>query len=240
MDKTKELVHKVLKCVTEDIDNPDLRDRGFMYWRMLAVNPIVAGQIVLAEKPPITTDSDRMDRGALDQLLLHTGTLGSIYHKNPEVGLTIPRACLEIQPFSQTFIRGAAGKALKDSPALNAHSRAVLVPLLRTQLPGSGPISVPGPGPKESHSRDADTEADVPALPSKAAVEDSPSTSSQQEPDSDDAFLDDDDDEPKGPANDDPYSNLGGAFGTYLADEPKPMGAGSHKGRHGEEEDLLF
>ena len=51
----------------------------------LAINPAVAGEIVLAEKPAITTDSDRMDRGALDQLLLHTGTLGSIYHKNPEV-----------------------------------------------------------------------------------------------------------------------------------------------------------
>lgn len=84
-DATKELVHKVLKWATEEVDNPDLRDRGFMYWRLLAINPGVAGEIVLAEKPAITTDSDRMDRGALDQLLLHTGTLGSIYHKNPEV-----------------------------------------------------------------------------------------------------------------------------------------------------------
>jgi vesicle coat complex subunit len=81
----KELVHKVLKWTTEEVDNPDLRDRGFMYWRLLAINPAVAGEIVLVEKPAITTDSDRMDRGALDQLLLHTGTLGSIYHKNPEV-----------------------------------------------------------------------------------------------------------------------------------------------------------
>ena len=84
--RPKELVHKVLKWATEEVDNPDLRDRGFMYWRMLAINPSLAGEIVLAEKPAITTDSDRMDRGALDQLLLHTGTLSSIYHKNPEVG----------------------------------------------------------------------------------------------------------------------------------------------------------
>ena len=84
---TKALVHKVLKWATEDVDNPDLRDRGFMYWRMLAMNPTLARDIVLAEKPAITTDSDRMDRGALDQLLLHTGTLGSIYHKNPEVSI---------------------------------------------------------------------------------------------------------------------------------------------------------
>jgi AP-2 complex subunit beta-1 len=84
-DSVKALVHKVLKWTTEDTDNPDLRDRGFMYWRLLAINPAVAGEIVLSEKPAITTDADRMDRGALDQLLLHTGTLGSIYHKNPEV-----------------------------------------------------------------------------------------------------------------------------------------------------------
>ena len=86
-ETSKALVHKILKCATEEVDNPDLRDRGFMYWRMLAMNPAIASEIVLAEKPAITNDSDRMDRGALDQLLLHTGTLGSIYHKNPEVCL---------------------------------------------------------------------------------------------------------------------------------------------------------
>lgn len=84
-ETSKALVHKVLKWTTEEVDNPDLRDRGFMYWRLLAINPAVAGEVVLAEKPAITTDADRMDRGALDQLLLHAGTLGSIYHKNPEV-----------------------------------------------------------------------------------------------------------------------------------------------------------
>ena len=81
----KALVHKVLKWATEEVDNPDLRDRGYMYWRLLAQNPTGAGDIVLAEKPAISTDTDRMERGALDQLLLHTGTLASIYHKNPEV-----------------------------------------------------------------------------------------------------------------------------------------------------------
>jgi AP-2 complex subunit beta-1 len=84
-EHAKTLVYKVLKWATEEADNPDLRDRGFMYWRMLAIAPAVAGSVVLAEKPAITTDSDRMDRGALDQLLLHTGTIASIYHKNPEV-----------------------------------------------------------------------------------------------------------------------------------------------------------
>jgi hypothetical protein len=74
-----------------------------MYWRMLAINPSVAGEVVLAEKPAITTDSDRMDRGALDQLLLHTGTLSSIYHKNPEVSSSFDKIELSFYLFLQDF-----------------------------------------------------------------------------------------------------------------------------------------
>ncbi|KAL0580232.1 hypothetical protein V5O48_001737 [Marasmius crinis-equi] len=231
-DKAKELVHKVLKSATEEIDNPDLRDRGFMYWRMLAINPTVAGEIVLAEKPAITTDSDRMDRGALDQLLLHTGTLGSIYHKNPE-----------------TFIRGAAGRALADSPALNTNSRAVLMPLPRTQLPPSE-VSVAGPGPVESHktpaaaSSSSPPQNDAPPLPAKANSTSTPSapplSPSSQTSGHGDGDDDDDLPSPKGRQSSDPYSNLDGAFGGYLADAPQPMTAGNHQRRHGEEEDLLF
>lgn len=83
--QAQKLATEILKICTEEVDNPDLRDRGYMYWRLLAIDAAVARDVVLAEKPAITTDADRMDRGALDQLLLHTGTLGSIYHKNPEV-----------------------------------------------------------------------------------------------------------------------------------------------------------
>ena len=110
----QKLVQKVLKWATEDIDNPDLRDRGYMYWRLLATNAGAAKGIVMGERPPVNTDTDRMELGALDQLLLHTGTLGSIYHKTPE-----------------SFIRHAKGRALTDSPALNGASKRVLSKLTR-------------------------------------------------------------------------------------------------------------
>jgi len=219
-DRPKDLVHKVLKWATEEVDNPDLRDRGFMYWRMLAINPSVAGDIVLAEKPAITTDSDRMDRGALDQLLLHTGTLSSIYHKNPE-----------------TFIRNATGKALVDSPALNAHSRAVLIPLTPAHLPHTT-VNVPGPGPTESHSTVTQsgfvtTNTDLPeAVPSKE--------SSLNQEEDEDAGSDQDEGNVKSNGKQDPYSNLDGAFGNYLADEPQPIAASNRAGRHGDLDDLLF
>ncbi|WWC69307.1 uncharacterized protein I206_103245 [Kwoniella pini CBS 10737] len=106
----QELLPKVLKLATEEAENPDLRDRGFMYWRLLTSNPTAARDIVLSDKPVISTETDRMDKGMLDQLLLQTGTLGSIYHKNPN-----------------TFIRTAKARYLPDSPALNSSSKRHLI-----------------------------------------------------------------------------------------------------------------
>ncbi|KAJ7063260.1 adaptin N terminal region-domain-containing protein [Mycena amicta] len=215
-DKAKELVFKVLKWATEEVDNPDLRDRGFMYWRLLAINPSVAGEIVLAEKPAITTDSDRMDRGALDQLLLHTGTLGSIYHK--------------------TFIRNATGKALKDSPALNPHSRAVLVGVARPTLPSSA-VAIAGPGPVESHQHA--TEEPPPPPPPDSVVSSKPTPPiPPPDEDGDDSSNEggDDDDDDAPTKSRDPYSNLDGAFANYLADEPRPLKSGQRQ----DEDDLLF
>ncbi|KAJ9113732.1 hypothetical protein QFC20_001757 [Naganishia adeliensis] len=63
----QDLVPRVLKMATEEVDNPDLRDRGFMYWRLLSSNPTATRDIVLADKPPISTETDRMDKGTLDQ-----------------------------------------------------------------------------------------------------------------------------------------------------------------------------
>jgi AP-2 complex subunit beta-1 len=137
----------------------------------------------------------------------------------------------------QTFIRGAAGKALTDSPALNAHSRAVLVPLATNGLLSSRTeINVPGPGPIEPQKPSA-----VP-LPEGVAEKPSP----PPPPDDDlldtdvaqsgDAASDGDDEDGEQTAQqiDDPYSNLDGAFGSYLADQPRPMTD------RDTEDDLLF
>lgn len=207
-DTSKALVHKILKWATEEVDNPDLRDRGFMYWRLLAINPGVAGEIVLAEKPAITTDSDRMDRGALDQLLLHTGTLGSIYHKNPE-----------------TFIRNATGKALIDSPALNALSRQVLVPVARPSLPAAS-INIPGPPqPRDRNLPESPVSKPAPPLPLVAGGGSNPDLLDTGSLDDQDVDHHDEDESeyiasPSGPG--DPYANLETAFGEYIGDGPRP------------------
>ena len=56
-DTTQEMVQRVLNMATEDSDNPDLRDRGYVYWRLLSSDPEAARAVVLSEKPEIRDDT---------------------------------------------------------------------------------------------------------------------------------------------------------------------------------------
>ncbi|KAI3646353.1 hypothetical protein MP228_009281 [Amoeboaphelidium protococcarum] len=77
----KVLVPKVLKWATEEVDNPDVRDRGYIYWRLLSTDPIAAKSIVFPSNTTINAGADRFDQKLLDELLSQIDTLGSIYHR---------------------------------------------------------------------------------------------------------------------------------------------------------------
>lgn len=143
--KGQELVPKVLKWATEDTDNPDLRDRGYMYWRLLSSNPTAAKQIVMGEKPPITAESEKLDPVTLEEMCLVVGTLATVY----------------LKPV-QTVFRSARPRRLQDSPALQ-----------RKQLPsyqaaeaakaqnGGGIAAVPGAAGAGARNGDVLDEADA-------------------------------------------------------------------------------
>ncbi|CAF1348945.1 unnamed protein product, partial [Adineta ricciae] len=79
----QELVTRVLTLVTQETDNPDLRDRGYIYWRLLSTDPKAAKEVVLAEKPLISEETDLLEPTLLNELICHIGTLASVYHKPP-------------------------------------------------------------------------------------------------------------------------------------------------------------
>merc|ERR1719481_2426117 len=82
-NETQELVQTVLSLATQDSDNPDLRDRGYIYWRLLSTDPAAAKEVVLAEKPLISEETDLLEPTLLDELICHIGSLASVYHKPP-------------------------------------------------------------------------------------------------------------------------------------------------------------
>jgi len=88
---TQKMVQDVLTLATQDSDNPDLRDRGYIYWRLLSTDPEAAKQVVLAEKPHISDDTFSLDPAVLEELISHLSTLAAIYHKPPSTFVTMGR-----------------------------------------------------------------------------------------------------------------------------------------------------
>ena len=85
-DQAQGLVQKVLQAATAN-DNPDIRDRAYVYWRLLSSDPQIAKDIVLSDKPPITSTIRSLPPQLLDSLLNDLSTLASVYHSRQRPSL---------------------------------------------------------------------------------------------------------------------------------------------------------
>lgn len=90
--ESETLVQNVLSAATENSDNPDLRDRGYIYWRLLSTDPDAAKSVVLAERPVIQDDTSALEPALLDVLIRNLSNLASVYHKPPEAFVRRARA----------------------------------------------------------------------------------------------------------------------------------------------------
>ena len=88
------LIQMVLQQATTDTDDPDLRDRAYIYWRLLSSDPEAAKEVVLASKPMIRDDRNTLDADLLNQLLHQISTLSSVYYKLPAV--FVPRSRISL------------------------------------------------------------------------------------------------------------------------------------------------
>ncbi|KAL1738027.1 armadillo-type protein, partial [Schizophyllum fasciatum] len=83
-DSSQAIVQKVLNTATKDCDSPDVRDRAYIYWRLLSTDPGAAKAVVLAVRPPISIPPTTVSPALLEELLGEIGSLASVYHKPAE------------------------------------------------------------------------------------------------------------------------------------------------------------
>ncbi|CAG2060211.1 unnamed protein product, partial [Timema podura] len=115
----------VLSLATQDSDNPDLRDRGFIYWRLLSTDPAAAKEVVLAEKPLISEETDLLEPTLLDELICHISSLASVYHKPPNA-----------------FVEGRGAGVRKMLPA-RVGSQETVLDQSSNAIPGTGAVLEP-------------------------------------------------------------------------------------------------
>ncbi|XP_035206561.1 AP-1 complex subunit beta-1-like isoform X2 [Stegodyphus dumicola] len=123
--ETQELVQQVLSLATQDSDNPDLRDRGFIYWRLLSTDPAAAKEVVLAEKPLISEETDLLEPSLLDELICHISSLASVYHKPPSAFVEGRLGIRKSLPPRQNSL-GSTEEAPAGSPTVVTEQAAVI------------------------------------------------------------------------------------------------------------------
>ncbi|AET39868.1 Apl1p Ecym_5078 [Eremothecium cymbalariae DBVPG len=117
-EESEKLCIHVLKCATEELDNPDLRDRAFIYWRLLTfarqqskagLNDETIIEIIDGRLPLIVLNN-KLDPYIIEELELNIGTIASVY----------------LKPVSQVF-RMSKPKSLPKSPALNQNKNELRI-----------------------------------------------------------------------------------------------------------------
>uniref|UniRef100_A0A0D9VU42 Beta-adaptin appendage C-terminal subdomain domain-containing protein n=1 Tax=Leersia perrieri TaxID=77586 RepID=A0A0D9VU42_9ORYZ len=141
----QQMIQAVLNNATVETDNPDLRDRAYIYWRLLSTDPEAAKDVVLAEKPVISDDSNQLDSSLLDDLLANISTLSSVYHKPPEAFVsrvkTAPRADDEEfadaaeTGYSESPSQGVDGASPSSSAGTSSHVPVMQPPATPAPMP---------------------------------------------------------------------------------------------------------
>lgn len=80
-DQSQAIVQRVLQAATKDSDNADVRDRAYIYWRLLSSDPAAAKSVVLAVRPPISLPQTTVPPAILEELVGEISSLSSVYHK---------------------------------------------------------------------------------------------------------------------------------------------------------------
>lgn len=77
-EKYSELVPQLLDTIDKNIDNPDIRDRAFVYWRLLDLNPELARSVVMGTRDPVEhTDGNTANKALFEELFDKIGGIAA-------------------------------------------------------------------------------------------------------------------------------------------------------------------
>ena len=83
-EESYNILNQVFDFCTKECEDPDVRERGYMYYRLMTIDPQIANKIIVNEKPRINEDVSGFDDNLLAVLMDNLGTLSTIYEKPPE------------------------------------------------------------------------------------------------------------------------------------------------------------
>lgn len=79
----QQLVTDIFRLATNSAENPDVRDRALIYWRLLSTNPEETRRVVLSRKAVLSCKSFDIEPRLLEKLAGNLGMISSVFHKPP-------------------------------------------------------------------------------------------------------------------------------------------------------------
>jgi AP-1 complex subunit beta-1 len=81
--QAEEITKFILQKSAEESENPDLRDRAYIFWRLLENDPDSAKEILLGEKPDfIYKEENKFNKELLNDLIENLTNISCLYQKN--------------------------------------------------------------------------------------------------------------------------------------------------------------
>ena len=81
-DESEEIVKICLQKGAEESENPDVRDRAYIFWRLLELDPDITKEMVCGEKPIFKfVESDELDVDTIDDMINNMTNVSACYFK---------------------------------------------------------------------------------------------------------------------------------------------------------------
>ena len=83
-DEFETLISDLLTVATENVSNPDVRDRAFIYWRMLSTDPGKTKNVVFGYRPQAKDNDKLIDKNFLSDMMKSLGYASSLFEKRAD------------------------------------------------------------------------------------------------------------------------------------------------------------
>jgi vesicle coat complex subunit len=83
-EAAEELITQLLQTATEQALNPDIRDRAYIYWRLLSTDPEKTKKLVFTEKPAMKEEVHKYETEFLENMVVNLAKISTSFHKLPK------------------------------------------------------------------------------------------------------------------------------------------------------------
>lgn len=82
-DESEEIIKQALQKGGQETENPDVRDRAYIYWRLLETDPDLAKDMIMGEKPAFDYNEDTvLDINLVDDIIENMTNMSAVYHQS--------------------------------------------------------------------------------------------------------------------------------------------------------------